>query len=175
MCVLIAAIGATARIGRTPARLHSRGSGLVEASDYPVAERGPRRWPIIIAQRRIHLRHPGWLDPGRWRRRRWRRVELRSAGQAVRQLRESCLARGQRPHQRRQSLDRDVEHWQRLVMTEPARPECHKLVAAAQRIAGNGMGDTRCKVRGMQTADKAAMAMERSLRIPGGNYLAIAA
>src|SRR5213076_2644842 len=91
--LLIVAIGATARIGRTPARLHPRGSRLVEAPDHPVAERGPRRRPIIIARRRIHLRHFGHFDLGRWRRWRWRRIELRSTRQAVWQLRVRRLAR----------------------------------------------------------------------------------
>jgi hypothetical protein len=94
------AIGAVARIGRTPARLHPGGGGFVEASRDPIAERGPWRRTVIIMGRRVQLRNLGHLDLGRRRRRRQRRIESRAAGEAVRRLRVTSTRRKQHERHR---------------------------------------------------------------------------
>jgi hypothetical protein len=89
------AIGAAAGIGGAAAWLYAGGGGLVEAARDPVAERGPRRRPVIVMDRRVQLRNLGHGHRRRRRRRRQRWIESRAAGEPVWRLRVTGACRKQ--------------------------------------------------------------------------------
>jgi hypothetical protein len=103
----VSLIGAGPRIRRAIARPKPGRGPLLQAIIDPVAEGRTRRRLVVLAQRRVHLRHHGCLDP-RWRR--WwrqRRVELRSARQNG--LRQSGIRGGQR-RDHRADCDQQSSH-----------------------------------------------------------------